>query len=666
MANTIGTAYIQIEPTTEGISGKISSALGKEATSAGTSVGGKLSNAIGAAKAGLASVAALGAAAVATGGALVSSASATAEYGDNIDKMSQKLGVSAQFYQEWDAVLQHSGTSIDGMTASFKKLATSAQDGGKKQQEAFEALGLSMDQVASMSTEDLFASVVSGLQNMEEGTERTTIATTLLGKGAMEMGALLNTSAEDTQAMIDAVHELGGVMSDDAVKNAAAFQDSLQDMQTSFAGVKNSVMAELLPSFTSIMDGISGLMTGSDEASSKLSEGVKGLVESITNAIPAIAEVFSTLLTSLLEVAPELISTLASGIVDNLPELIPAIVELVVSIGEALIENLPMLIEAGLQIILQLAMSISQALPTLIPTIVEVVLQIVESLIDNIDMLVDAAIALMMGLAEGLINALPVLIEKTPEIIVKLVEAIIRNAPKILEAAIKLIVTLAEGLMTNLPKLLAKIPELMDQLKSKFIELVSKFLEVGRKVVDTIKTAIQSAWSNLVSIASGLMENLRNAFFEKIQGFADIGENIIEGIKNGLTNGWETLKSYVSDLASSLLDAAKSALGIHSPSKLFADIIGYNIPAGVAKGIKNGLGLIDDAIEGMTDRTLTDSSILTTASTYKVSGSESTAKSIGGYNQTVNIYSPTALSPYEVARQTRNSTRNMVLALRGV
>ena len=169
---------------------------------------------------------AVGSAAVAgavagVGGALVATASKTAAYGDSIDKASQKLGVSSTFYQEWEAVLQHSGTSMDKMGGTFKRLATASQDASADQQAAFEKLGLSMEDVSKMSPEELFTNVVSGLQGMEEGSERTAVATQLLGKGATEMGALLNTSAEDTQAMIDNVHELGGVMGEDAVKASA-------------------------------------------------------------------------------------------------------------------------------------------------------------------------------------------------------------------------------------------------------------------------------------------------------------------------------------------------------------------------------------------------------------------------------------------------------------
>ena len=559
MATELAKAYVQIVPSAEGISGSLSKVLDGEATSAGKSAGGKFSSAMGGfLKTGAAALAGLGTAAVGVGTALTNQAASVAAYGDNIDKMSQKMGMSAEAYQEWDAVMQHSGTSMETMKASMKTLANAAETNNK----AFKELGITENDLKNMNQEQLFEATIAGLQQVDDTTQRTYLAGKLLGKGATELGALLNTSAEDTQAMRDRVHELGGVMSDEAVKNSAAFQDSLQDLQTSFAGVKNSVMSEMLPSFTSVMDGLSSLVIGEEGAKEKITTGIQGIVQNITEAMPRLVEGFSTLAGALLEVAPELIHSLAEGILGAIPQLLPTLIEVVGEIATGLIDLLPQLVEVGLQVILELAKGITEALPDLIPTIVDTMMMIVDTLIENIDLLIDAAIAIMVALAEGLIEALPRLIEKLPDIIIALVEGLVNNAPKLLEASVQIIIALATGLIESLPELISRLPEVIEAIVKGIISLAGQMVEAGKELV------------------SGLWE--------------------------GIKKNWDNLVSSVTELGGKLVDKVKGFFKIGSPSKLFADEIGKWIPEGVAVGIEANADSVNGAVEDMVNDAMID------------------------------------------------------------
>ena len=84
-----------------------------------------------------------------------------AEYGDTIDKMSQKMGMSSDAYQEWDFVLQHCGASIESLKPAMKTLATAAESGS----DAFAQLGISQEQIAGMSQEQLFDATIADLQS---------------------------------------------------------------------------------------------------------------------------------------------------------------------------------------------------------------------------------------------------------------------------------------------------------------------------------------------------------------------------------------------------------------------------------------------------------------------------------------------------------------------
>lgn len=373
----------------------------------------------------VAALAAAGKAVADFGAATAAAIQETAAYGDTIDKTSQKIGISAEAYQEWDAVMQHSGTSVSTLQGSMRVLSQQAEKGG----EAFKKLGISEKEVADLSKEDLFSRVIEGLQGMEEGTERTVLAQQLLGRGAMEYGALLNTTAEETQKMKDRVHELNGVMSDESVKAAAAFQDQLQDMNTALDGLKRNITNEFLPSITEVMSGLTDIFSGDyDEGVNRISEGIDAIVER-----------FSELPSRISEVGKNIISALGEAIVQNIPDLLSVGADTINFLLTSIIENAPNLVDGAFTIVSTLAQGIADNLPVLVPSAIDAVLKVGETLLDNIDTIIDVAGKLIEGLAKGLIEAIPVLIERIPEIIESIATGLYDGVTTLVETAQKMV-----------------------------------------------------------------------------------------------------------------------------------------------------------------------------------------------------------------------------------
>ena len=572
-------------------------------------------------KSGLTSAAKIGAAAIgvvttATVGAttaMIHGASEAASYGDNIDKMSQKLGMSAETYQEWDAVMQHAGTSIETMQAGMKTLASAAETDS----EAFERLGISQQQIANMSQEDLFATTISALQNVENETERTYLAGKLLGRGATELGALLNMSAEDTDAMRRRVHELGGVMSDDAVKASAHFQDNLQDLRTALSGVKRGITSDLLPSMNLLMEGFTKLVIGEDGAEeaistgldmlvSSLSEGFDRVVEIATTLVPAIA---SAIITNLPEIVPavvSLISTLISTILDNLPMLASAAMEILLTIVDTLLSNPQELINTAVQIITTLVNGIIEALPLILQTAAEVFMGFIIALTspENITMLIESAILFITTLMNGLIDAIPVLLQAIPVIIQNLLTAIIQNLPLILQMGMTMLMTLVNGILDNIPVLIDAVINIIDTIVNFIIDNLPMIIEMGFRIVTELVVGLINAIPKIIAAIPQLIQAI-------IQGFAsvnwlDVGINIIKGVINGVVSMASALWEAAKNVVSNAFNKIKSFFGISSPSKVFRDQIGKMLGKGLAQGLDQSAVEVAQSAADMAKEVLTE------------------------------------------------------------
>lgn len=115
----------------------------------------------------------------------------------------------------------------------------------------------------------------------------------------------------------------------------------------------------------------------------------------------------------------------------------------------------------------------------------------------------------------------------------------------------------------------------------------------------SIKSTLSSSWSSIKSTASSTWSSIKSTI--QNQGWSGVGSGITSGIKTGISNGWYTLTNWVKQKAQSLLSAAKSALGIHSPSRLFRDQVGLNIGLGIGEGIEGSESSVLDSVVGVAD-----------------------------------------------------------------
>ena len=539
-----------------------------------------------AAKVGAVAVAATATAIVGVGAALKKGIGGTAEYGDNVDKMSQKIGISAQKYQQWDYVMQRAGTSIESMKMGMKTLSKQAESGS----DAFQKLGISQEEVKNMSQEELFEKTVKGLADMEQGTERAALASQLLGRSGADMGALLNGGSKAIDEQLKMAQDYGMVMSDEAVKASAAFEDSVTTMQMTATGLKNRLMGELLPAATKVTDGLALIFKGDvTEGANKVAEGIQGIANKIVAALP-----------KLFEVGGKIASGLGDAIIQNMPAMAGAASQLIIGFVQYVLTALPNIAQAGISVINSLATSIGQSLPQLVPLAVDAIITLVQSLIENIPMLIQAALALVQGLAQGIITALPKLIEAIPRLIESLVNGIVNNLPKIIIAGVRLVVALAKGLIKALPKLVVAVLKLVVKIPATILKAIPKLLSAGVKLIGGLWNGLKKELPKLPSKVWNWIKKIPGKIKEAVSDFLQAGIDLIQGLWNGIKEKFKAVSDWVAEHSKGLGATTRKALDAHSPSKMFRKI-GYMIPEGMALGIQDGWRLVGSAMDGMHD-----------------------------------------------------------------
>lgn len=291
---------------------------------------------------------AIGSAAKSAMSGIKSAVMEVASAGDEIDKMSQKIGISAEAFQQWDYVFERSGADVNSLQASMKTLSAvivDAGNGSASAAEKLEAVGLSIEDLNDLSQEEQLSVVIAAIQEMGTGAERTAAATDLLGKSATDMAAIFNMTAEETAALKQEAVDMGMVMSGEDVAAAAAFDDAMTKMEGTMNGLKTRIVGTLLPALTNLMEGFADLAAGNEEADARIKAGFQGILDAVKAIIPQI----STIVKDIVDV-----------LLDNMPELLKAAWELVKGLARGLLEALPVVIKAMADIFLNILTAIGE------------------------------------------------------------------------------------------------------------------------------------------------------------------------------------------------------------------------------------------------------------------------------------------------------------------
>lgn len=334
--------------------------------------------------AGIATAAGTVAAAV---GGIAMSAAGTA---DEIDKMSQKIGLSKEGYQEWSYIMGQNGMEIDKMQVGMKTMTAlmdSAAGGTASAVEKFEQLGVSIyDSNGKLrDQESVMEETLIALADMENGTEKARLATELFGKSGSEMMPMLN---QGSKAMLDLksrAHELGLVMSDDAVNAGVVLGDTIDDIKQSAAMIGTKLGSAVIPIIQQFADLIIQNMP------------------MIQSAITALAPVLTGLMDEMMPQIMELAQLLLPVIIDLINTIVPIFTQIVSMILPVLVELLDMLLPPIIQII--------QAVLPVLVTLLDAIMPILQLLIDLLTPIIQLFVDLIAPIISLIAEALAPLIE---------------------------------------------------------------------------------------------------------------------------------------------------------------------------------------------------------------------------------------------------------------
>lgn len=148
---------------------------------------------------------------------------------------------------------------------------------------------------------------------------------------------------------------------------------------------------------------------------------------------------------------------------------------------------------------------------------------------------------------------------------------------------------------TEVPKIVSSVVKFFEELPGNIWTAILKTLDV---ISEWRERMVAFVVVEIPKIVSSIVEE-----FKKLPGELEkLGKFIWDGLINGLKDAWNTVTDGIKSFTDGFVNGFKEALGIHSPSTVFAELGGY-VVEGLANGITGSLGYVNDAMNKLVDAT---------------------------------------------------------------
>ncbi len=213
-----------------------------------------------------------------------------------------------------------------------------------------------------------------------------------------------------------------------AQKAQAEYSLSLADLGGAVEAIKNEAMAKFMPGITEVVDGLTALLSGEKGAPELIKKGFADITKGISEFAPIVSDILNDFSAMAKEEAPEIISSLVSGILDNLDSIITAAFAILEALTNGLLDE--------------------ENIEKLVTSAVSLVSNLVEFLGNNSDLIVDSAFVMIDSLIDGLLDDenSEKLVKGSLDIVMAIVGGILENAPELIVGAAKLIGVLVQEL----------------------------------------------------------------------------------------------------------------------------------------------------------------------------------------------------------------------------
>lgn len=168
----------------------------------------------------------------------------TIAFGQSVDDITDLSNLSAEAASTLSGQMQYFDLSAQsaGMAVKFfEKNLDAARQGGESQAEAFERLGISVEELQSLGDSDLLFETRDAMASLEDKTERTALTLQLFGRSGDDLADWLDAAPSEIAELNEQLEAAGLIWDVEKIKNWQDLIDAQREMRISMMGLQTAV-----------------------------------------------------------------------------------------------------------------------------------------------------------------------------------------------------------------------------------------------------------------------------------------------------------------------------------------------------------------------------------------------------------------------------------------
>ena len=280
------------------------------------------------------------------------------------------------------------------------------------------------------------------------------------------------------------------------------------------------------------------------------------------------------------------------NLLNLLPQLGIKAGEAIVSFATAIGDGSGQIIAAVTTIISGLITAIGTLVPQFVDMAVKIISAFVQGLIISVPEVVNGALTILLAVLQGIASNIGLIVAAGADCIINFLNGISSKLPEVIEAGINLAITFIEGIANGLSNNKERLATAITTLIKSIIEVVISLLEAafpdmvekGKEMIMGLIDGIEKKWPEVKTAAKEVINKAKEGLANIGTSLVNAGKDLINGFINGIGSMGSAVANKVKEIANGAINAAKSFLGIHSPSRVFIGIGKYT-----AEGMAVGL-----------------------------------------------------------------------------